>query len=65
MWKNLPRRQYYAAAQHLIFLELFISLSLSLFSFCELQYAGLPVSVYVDHFFLIRVLGLCLEVVCV
>ena len=30
VWKNLPRRQYYAAAQHLIFLELFISLSLSL-----------------------------------
>ena len=52
VWKNLPCRQYYAAAKHLFLLELFISLSLFFFAQCELQYARLLVSVYVDHFFL-------------
>lgn len=52
VWKNLPCRQYYAAAKHLFLLELFISLSLFFFAQCELQYARLLVTVYVDHFFL-------------
>ena len=51
VWKNLPCRQYYAAAKHLFLLELFISLSLFFFAQCELQYARL-LTVYVDHFFL-------------
>ena len=65
VWKNLPCRQYYAAAKHLFLLELFISLSLFFFAQCELQYARLLVSFYVDHFFWTQVLGLCPEVVCV
>ena len=65
VWKNLPCRQYYAAAKHLFLLELFISLSLFFFAQCELQYARLLVTVYVDHFFWTQGLGLCPEVVCV
>ena len=52
VWKNLPCRQYYVAAKHFFLLELFISLSLFFFAQCELQYARLLVTVYVDHFFL-------------
>ena len=37
VWKNLPCRQYYAAAKHLFLLELFISLSL--FLFCSIRSA--------------------------
>ena len=37
VWKNLPCRQYYAAAKHLFLLELFISLSL--FLFCAIRSA--------------------------
>ena len=51
VWKNLPCRQYYVAAKHLFLLELFTSLSLFFFAQCELQYARLLVTVYVDHFF--------------
>lgn len=46
-----PVTKYYAAAKHLFLLELLISLSLFFFAQCELQYARLLVSVYVDHFF--------------